>query len=96
MTPRTLICQAQSPWNSPDKNTGMGSQFSSPGDLPDPGIEPGSSALQADSLPSESPGKPSGHRVTPNFFLFSQTPWRSNHVGVYSFTSVHALKCNMG
>ena len=26
--------------------------FSSPGDLPDPGIEPRSSALQADSLPS--------------------------------------------
>ena len=27
-------------------------------DLPDPGIEPGSPALQADSLPSEPPGKP--------------------------------------
>ena len=28
------------------------------GDLPDPGMEPGSPALQADSLPSEPPGKP--------------------------------------
>ena len=28
------------------------------GDLPDPGIEPGSSALQADSLPAELWGKP--------------------------------------
>ena len=28
-----------------------------PGDLPDPGIEPQSPALQADSLPSEPPGK---------------------------------------
>ena len=28
------------------------------GDLPDPGIEPGSPALQANSLPSETPGKP--------------------------------------
>ena len=27
-------------------------------DLPNPGIEPGSPALQADSLPSEPPGKP--------------------------------------
>ena len=27
-----------------------------PGDLPDPGIEPGSPALQAASLPSEPPG----------------------------------------
>ena len=31
--------------------------FSSPGDLPDPESEPGSSALQADSLPSEPPGQ---------------------------------------
>ena len=29
-----------------------------PGDLPDPGIEPKSPALQADSLPSEPQGKP--------------------------------------
>ena len=28
----------------------------SPGDLPEPGIEPGSPALQADALPSEPPG----------------------------------------
>ena len=52
----------------------------SPGDLPDPGIEPGSPALQADSLPSEPPGKP--HLALPfnfprprpqlaNFFLTS-------------------------
>ena len=32
--------------------------FLSPGDLPNPGIEPRSSALQADSLPAESQGKP--------------------------------------
>ena len=30
----------------------------SPADLPDPGTELGSPALQADSLPSEPPGKP--------------------------------------
>ena len=29
-----------------------------PGGLPDPGIEPGSPALQADSLPTELLGKP--------------------------------------
>ena len=33
--------------------------ISSPGDLPNPGTEAGSPALQADSLPSEPPGKPS-------------------------------------
>ena len=32
--------------------------FPSPGDLPNPGIEPGSPTLQADSLLSEPPGKP--------------------------------------
>ena len=31
--------------------------ISFPGDLPNPGIEPGSPALQADALPSEPPGK---------------------------------------
>ena len=33
-----------------------GVPFSFPGDLPDPGIELRSTALQADSLPSELPG----------------------------------------
>ena len=42
-----------SPWNSPAFIMGR-----SPGDLPDPGIEPGSPALQADSLPTELSGKP--------------------------------------
>ena len=32
--------------------------FPFPGDLSNPVIEPGSPALQADSLPSEPPGKP--------------------------------------
>ena len=35
-----------------------GLPFPSPGDLPDPGMEPWSPALQADALPSEPPGKP--------------------------------------
>ena len=32
--------------------------FPSLGDLPDPGIKPGSPRLQADAVPSEPPGKP--------------------------------------
>ena len=35
-----------------------GLPFPPPGDLPNPGIEPRSPALQADSLLSEPPGKP--------------------------------------
>ena len=34
-----------------------GLPFPSPGDLPNPGIDPRSPTLQADSLPSEPPGK---------------------------------------
>ena len=34
-----------------------GLSFPSSGDLPDPGIEPGSPTLQADFSPSEAPGK---------------------------------------
>jgi len=34
-----------------------GLPFPSPGDLPDPGIKPGSPVLQADSLSTEPPGK---------------------------------------
>ena len=40
------------------KNTGLGSLPLTPADLPDPGIKPGSPALQADSLPTELSGKP--------------------------------------
>ena len=47
------------PWNSPGRNTGVGSPpFPSPGDLPDPGTKPRSPILQADSLLSEPRGKP--------------------------------------
>ena len=40
------------------QNTVVGNHFPSPGDLPNPGIEPSSPALQADSLPAEQQGKP--------------------------------------
>jgi len=35
-----------------------GLPFPSPGDLPNPGIEPGSLSLRVDALPSEPPVKP--------------------------------------
>ena len=40
----------------PGKNTGVGSHSLLQGNLPNPGTEPGSPALQADSLPSKPPG----------------------------------------
>ena len=52
--PTRLPC----PWNSPGHNTGLGSYSLTPGDLPNPGIEPRSPTLQADSLPDEPQGMP--------------------------------------
>ena len=46
------------PWGFSRQEYWSGLPFPSPGDLPNPGIEPGSPTLQADSLPSEPPGKP--------------------------------------
>ena len=46
------------PWDSPGKNTGVGLPFPSPGELPNPGIEPRSAALHWGSLPAEPQGKP--------------------------------------
>ena len=40
-----------------------GLPFPSPGDLPNPGIEPRSSTLQADALTSAPPGKPLNTRI---------------------------------
>ena len=37
-----------------------GLSFPAPGDLPDPGIRPGSPAFHVDSLPTTPPGKPVG------------------------------------
>ena len=50
-----------------------GLPFPSPGDLPNPGIEPGSLALQADSLPSEPPGNSSKREVCSNTILPQET-----------------------
>ena len=57
-TPWTVAFQASPSMGFSRQEYWSGLLFPSPGDLPDPGIEPGSPALQADSLPSEPPGKP--------------------------------------
>ena len=58
-----------------------------PGDLPDPGIELGSPALQADSLPTELPGRPKENH--------SLTAGRSPHTG---FLHIHTFltEANLG
>ena len=49
--PGTVAHQAPLSMGFSRKEYWSGLPFSSPGDLPDPGIEPGSPALHADSLP---------------------------------------------
>ena len=62
--------------------------FPSPGDLPNPGIEPRSPTLQADSLPAELPGNPvqSLSRVR----LFA-TSWTAARQASLSFTISRSL-----
>ena len=57
VTLRTVSHQAPLSRDFSREEHWSGWPFPSPGDLPNPGIEPGSPALQADSLPSETPGK---------------------------------------
>ena len=56
-TPWTIAHQAALSMGFPRQEYWSELPFPSPGNLPDPGIKPGSPALQADSLPSESPGR---------------------------------------
>ena len=52
-TPRTIVHQAPSVHGFSRQEYWGGLPFPSPGDIPDPEIEPRPPALQADSLPSE-------------------------------------------
>ena len=58
-TPQSMEFSRQEYWS--------GWPFPSPGDLPSPGIEPRSLALQVDSLPSEPRGKPCCYHTTLQF-----------------------------
>ena len=57
-TPWTVAYQAPLSMGFSRQEYWSGVPLPSPGDLPNPGTEPGSPALQADALPSEPPGKP--------------------------------------
>ena len=63
-TPWTVAHQAPPSMGFSRQEYWSGMPFPSPGDLPGPGIEPRSLALQADALTAEPPGKPHVH-ITP-------------------------------
>ena len=74
-----------------------GLSFPSPGDLPDPGIEPRSLALWADALPSEPPGNAQAYNYV---FTYTQIYMYTclyihrfiiTHVYIYTGLYVHML-----
>ena len=58
VTPWTVAHQAPLPMGFSRREYWSGLPRPLPGDLPNPGIEPRTPTWQADSLPSEPPGKP--------------------------------------
>ena len=62
--PRSMEFSRQEYWS--------GLPFPSPGELPNPGIEPGSPTSQADALPSEPPGKTRMLKRLPKLLYISE------------------------
>ena len=58
VTPWTVAHQAPPSMEFCRQDYWSGLPFPSPGDLPDPMIEPGCPTLRADALPSKPPGNP--------------------------------------
>ena len=87
--PRTVARQAPLSMGFPRQEYWSGLPFPPPGDLPSPGIEPRSPALQVDSLSAEPPGKPLVHQGFPGL------PWPT----VLSFSLLgcisHSVKYRM-
>ena len=94
VSPWTVACQAPLPMEFSKQEYWSGLPFPAPGDLPHPGIKPRSPALQADSLPSEPPGKPQIQYSTMLLFFKSlaykntHSSWNSHWVDDYQLTEL--------
>ena len=81
----------------PRQEYGSSLPFPSPGDLPHPRIEPESSALQADSLPTALPGQPLDviikDRVKESKRASSLAVW---WLGLHSFTAMPQVQSLVG
>ena len=71
-TPWTVACQAPLSMGFSRQEYMSRLPSPSPGDLPDPGVKPGSLALQADSLLSKPPGKPKMTKSRCGLVMLSQ------------------------
>ena len=81
--PWTIACQASLSMEFSRQEYWSGLPFPSPVHLPDPGIKSRSPALQADSLPSESPGN------------FWKAKGRPSYTHIYKHTHNDWSKCFM-
>ena len=80
-TPWTAAHQAPPSMGFSRHEYWSGLPLPSPGDLPDPGNEPGFPALEADALTSEPPGKPNSVRETLIFSeLLRKTSLKKEHL----------------
>ena len=84
VTPWTVAYQASPSMGFSRQEYWSGLPFPSPGDLPDPGIEPGSPTLEADALTSEPPGKP----ISLTEYISNKSQWK-NGVDKENFTLIN-------
>jgi len=91
VTPWTVAHQAPPFMGFSKQEYWSGLPFPSPGDLPNPGIEPRSPTLQADTLNSEPPGKLSKLPYDPAYPTAGHTPQGNQNWKRYMYPNVH---CN--
>ena len=83
----TVACQAPLSVGFSRQEYWSGLPFSSPKELPDPGIKLGSPALQADSFPSEPSGNPNDYtNMVFNTQYLSSWPNYQHFVGLFLFS----------
>ena len=78
LQPARFLC----PWDFSRQKYWRGLPFPPSGDIPDSGIEPRSPSLQADSLLSETPGKPYYNQFLSNFCFQSMALTDEATVGI--------------
>ena len=89
--PWTVVGQAPPSKGFSRQEHWSGLPFPSPGSLPEPGIEPGSPALQADSLPSESPGNHNLEKL-----IKKKKEYIQNHSNLSHFSNSNSWNVSKG
>ena len=79
--PRTVACQAPPTMGFSRQGYWSALPFPSPGDLPDPGVEPASPALASRFFTTERPGKP--QKNTYIIILFLEKLWSLETMDIY-------------